>query len=47
MGIQGLLEFLEKATKPFHISEFKGATAAIDAYSWLAKGISQGVQIDK
>lgn len=38
MGITGLLPFLEKATKPCHISEFRGATAVIDTYCWLHRG---------
>lgn len=38
MGIQGLLPLLEKATKPCHISEFRGATVVIDTYCWLHKG---------
>ncbi|CAH1964444.1 unnamed protein product [Acanthoscelides obtectus] len=40
MGITGLLPFLEKATKPCHISEFRGGTVAIDGYCWLHKGAS-------
>lgn len=40
MGITGLLPFLEKATKPCHISDFRGATAVIDTYCWLHKGAS-------
>lgn len=38
MGITGLLPFLEKATKPCHVSEFRGSTVAIDTYCWLHKG---------
>lgn len=38
MGITGLLPFLETATRPCHISEFRGATVAIDTYCWLHKG---------
>ncbi|XP_057655500.1 exonuclease 1 isoform X1 [Diorhabda carinulata] len=38
MGVQGLLPFLEKATKPCHISEFRGHVVAIDTYCWLHKG---------
>nr|CAH7726339.1 unnamed protein product [Callosobruchus chinensis] len=40
MGITGLLPFLDRATKPCHISEFRGATVAIDGYCWLHKGAS-------
>lgn len=40
MGVQGLLPFLEKATKPCHISEFRGQVVAIDTYCWLHKGAS-------
>ncbi|XP_068227346.1 exonuclease 1 isoform X2 [Palaemon carinicauda] len=38
MGIQGLLPFLKKASRPAHLREFKGQTAAVDAYCWLHKG---------
>lgn len=38
MGIQGLLPFLEKATRPCHISEFRGATVVVDTYCWLHRG---------
>lgn len=38
MGITGLLPFLEKATKPCHISEFRGATVVVDTYCWLHRG---------
>nr|XP_023016621.1 exonuclease 1 [Leptinotarsa decemlineata] len=37
MGISGLLPFLEKATKPCHISEFRGTTVVVDTYCWLHK----------
>lgn len=38
MGITGLLPFLEKATRNCNVSEFRGATVAIDSYCWLHKG---------
>lgn len=38
MGIQGLLPFLEKATRKCHISELRGSTVAVDSYCWLHKG---------
>ncbi|KAK7067479.1 Rad2 nuclease, partial [Halocaridina rubra] len=38
MGISGLLPFLKKASRPSHLREFKGQTAAVDAYCWLHKG---------
>ncbi|KAL3272457.1 hypothetical protein HHI36_013937 [Cryptolaemus montrouzieri] len=38
MGITGLLPFLEQATRNCNISEFRGATVAIDTYCWLHKG---------
>lgn len=38
MGIQGLIPFLEKSSRPVHISEFSGCTVAVDAYCWLHKG---------
>lgn len=38
MGIQGLLPFVEKASRTCHISEFRGLTVGIDSYCWLHKG---------
>ena len=38
MGITGLLPFLKNASRPAHVSEFKGNTIAIDVYCWLHKG---------
>ncbi|KAK9883074.1 hypothetical protein WA026_001276 [Henosepilachna vigintioctopunctata] len=38
MGITGLLPFLEQATRNCNISEFRGATVAVDSYCWLHKG---------
>ncbi|KAK4287224.1 hypothetical protein Pmani_039699 [Petrolisthes manimaculis] len=38
MGIQGLLPFLKKASREAHLRDFKGQTAAVDAYCWLHKG---------
>ncbi|XP_064085040.1 exonuclease 1-like [Macrobrachium nipponense] len=38
MGIQGLLPFLKKASRPANLRDFKGQTAAVDAYCWLHKG---------
>ncbi|XP_045606109.1 exonuclease 1 [Procambarus clarkii] len=38
MGIQGLLPFLRKASREANLKDFKGQTAAIDAYCWLHKG---------
>lgn len=40
MGITGLLPFMEKATRPCHVSEFRGGTVAVDAYCFLHKGVS-------
>ncbi|KAG5899459.1 hypothetical protein JTB14_015312 [Gonioctena quinquepunctata] len=37
MGISGLLPFLEKATKPCNLAEFRGATMVVDTYCWLHK----------
>ncbi|VVC41537.1 Hypothetical protein CINCED_3A009116 [Cinara cedri] len=39
MGIQGLLPLLEKSWKSVNISQYSGCTVAIDAYSWLHKGV--------
>lgn len=38
MGIQGLLPFLRKASRPARLNEFRGQTVAVDAYCWLHKG---------
>ncbi|XP_077494051.1 exonuclease tos [Amblyomma americanum] len=38
MGIQGLLPFVQKATRQANIKEFRGKTAAVDTYCWLHKG---------
>ncbi|KAH6924840.1 hypothetical protein HPB50_025717 [Hyalomma asiaticum] len=38
MGIQGLLPFVQKATRPANVKEFSGKTAAVDTYCWLHKG---------
>ena len=38
MGIAGLLPFLKNASRPAHVSEFKGQTIGIDVYVWLHKG---------
>ncbi|OWA53583.1 Exonuclease 1 [Hypsibius exemplaris] len=35
MGIQGLLPFVQKATRSIHVSEFTGCTVAIDSHCWL------------
>lgn len=54
MGIQGLLSFLEKASRPINISEYSGCTVAIDSYCWLHKGafscaekLARGEQTDQ
>lgn len=39
MGITGLLPLLERSSRQVSIGDFKGCTAAIDAYSWLHKGV--------
>uniref|UniRef100_A0A0P4W1D1 Exonuclease 1 n=1 Tax=Scylla olivacea TaxID=85551 RepID=A0A0P4W1D1_SCYOL len=38
MGISGLLPFLKKASQGAHLKDFRGQTAAVDAYCWLHKG---------
>lgn len=38
MGIQGLLSFLEPASTPLDLRQFKNKTVAVDAYCWLHKG---------
>ncbi|XP_060515746.1 exonuclease 1 [Cylas formicarius] len=44
MGIQGLLPYLEKATRPCDVSEFRGGTLAIDSYCFLHKGATACVE---
>lgn len=38
MGVTGLLPLLKNASKPGHISDFRGSTAAVDGYCWLHRG---------
>ncbi|PSN42753.1 hypothetical protein C0J52_10656 [Blattella germanica] len=38
MGIQGLIRFLDKATRPVNIRQYSGCCVAIDAYCWLHRG---------
>ncbi len=38
MGITGLLPFLKNASRPVHMSDFKGSTVALDVYCFLHKG---------
>lgn len=39
MGITGLLPLLKPASNHIHIRALAGATVAVDAYSWLHKGV--------
>lgn len=39
MGITGLLPLLKSVTKQVHLEDYAGQTVAIDAYSWLHKGV--------
>jgi exonuclease 1 len=39
MGITGLLPLLKSISKRIHIKQYAGRRVAIDAYSWLHKGI--------
>lgn len=39
MGITGLLPLLKSVTKQVHVEQLAGQSVAIDAYSWLHKGI--------
>lgn len=39
MGITGLLPLLKSVTKQVHVDQLAGNSVAIDAYSWLHKGI--------
>ena len=38
MGINGLLPFIKKSSRPLNIHEFKGKIAAIDTYCWIHRG---------
>jgi hypothetical protein len=39
MGITGLLPLLRSITKRVHIESLAGQAVAVDAYSWLHKGV--------
>ena len=39
MGITGLLPLLRSVTRRVHLEAFAGQAVAIDAYSWLHKGV--------
>ena len=39
MGISGLLPLLKSVTRQVHVEQLAGESVAIDAYSWLHKGI--------
>ncbi|XP_071454055.1 exonuclease 1 [Hetaerina americana] len=39
MGITGLIPFLEKASTPVNLRQYKGQTLAVDVYCWLHRGI--------
>lgn len=39
MGITGLLPLLRSVTRRVHIETLAGQAVAIDAYSWLHKGV--------
>lgn len=46
MGIAGLLPLLRSITRKVHIKELAGQAVAIDAYSWLHKGIYGACAVD-
>ena len=46
MGVQGLLKFVKSATRRIHLSDFAGAVLAIDASSWLYKGMFAALDSD-
>lgn len=46
MGISGLLPLLRSITRRVHLSQFAGQTVAVDAYSWLHKGIYGSCAVD-
>lgn len=39
MGIQGLLAMVDQVAIPTHIKEFKGKVVAVDASTWLHRGV--------
>lgn len=39
MGINGLLPMLKSVTERVHISSYANQTVAVDAYSWLHRGV--------
>lgn len=39
MGIAGLLPLLKSISRQVHIRKYAGCSVAIDAYSWIHKGI--------
>lgn len=39
MGISGLLPLLRSITRRVHIETLAGQAVAVDAYSWLHKGV--------
>lgn len=39
MGIQGLLQLLAPVTLDVHLKAFSGKKVAVDASSWLHKGV--------
>lgn len=47
MGITGLLPLLSSITKSVHVHELQGLTIAIDAYSWLHRGMYGSCAIDR
>lgn len=46
MGISGLLPLLRSITRKVHLAEFAGQSVAVDAYSWLHKGIYGSCAVD-
>lgn len=46
MGITGLLPLLRSVTRRVHLEQFSGRSVAVDAYSWLHKGIYGSCAVD-
>ena len=42
MGVKGLLPILQSITHPTPLERYEGLTAAVDAMSWLHKGVYGG-----
>lgn len=46
MGISGLLPLLRSITRRIHLDQFAGQSVAVDAYSWLHRGVYGACAVD-